>query len=69
MEKLKTKLGMYGETPTVLIGDMEMCMFTDQPAEKRIWIQISGEEGMEINDPKKITELSNLLKDWFNKNF
>jgi len=67
--KTKQKLGMYGEMPIVTIGDMELCMFTDAKDEKRIWLQIVDEEGMEVNDPKALEELSKLLKEWFNKNF
>jgi hypothetical protein len=63
------KLGMYGEMPIVTIGDMEICMFTDQKDEKRIWMRITDEEGMEINDPKQLKELSELLKKWFWDNF
>lgn len=65
---MEQKLGMYGEMPIVKIGDMEVCQFTDQPGERRLWLQITDEEGMEINGPA-IDDLSKTIKEWFNKNF
>lgn len=67
-QQTKIKLGMYGEMPIVRIGEMEISQFTDQEGEKRVWLQITDEEGMEVNG-KAIDSLSDILKDWFNKNF
>lgn len=62
------KLGMYGEMPVVKIGDMEISQFTDSEGEKRVWLQIADEEGMEING-NLITDLSKNLRVWFDKKF
>lgn len=64
----KNKLGMYGEMPIVKIGDMEISQFTDQENEKRVWLQITDEEGMEVNG-SAINSLSETIKTWFNNNF
>lgn len=68
MAKQKQKLGMYGKMPIVKIGCMEVSQFTDAEGEKRVWLQITDEEGMEINGAF-IDELGNTIKEWFNKNF
>lgn len=60
----KPKLGMYGETPRIQVGDFEICEFTTPPGEF-VWIEILGGEGAQF--PKE--RLAPILKQFFHDNF
>jgi len=61
----KRKIGMYDETPKVIIGDWSICEMI-VPVGNSVWIEnIESNEGGEF---KKET-LSKILGEFFNKEF
>lgn len=58
----KKKVGMYGETPKVTIGNFTICEMT-LPAGDSIWIERPEEEGGEF----KKSLLEPMLKEFFDK--
>jgi len=64
----KQKLGMYGETPKIKIGELSICMFTDKKDEVDIWVSNAGGEGAQFRgESKAVKEIGTLIEGWFNK--
>jgi hypothetical protein len=64
MSKNKKKLGHYGETPRITIGNFIICEAT-LPAGDKLWIEEVDEDGMQF--PKKLFEAT--LKKFYDENF
>ncbi len=60
----KPKMGMYGETPVITVGNFEIREFTDPPGGS-VWMEDVGEDGMQF--PK--TLFLPALKAFYDANF
>ena len=61
LEPLTAPIGMYGESPRVRCGKFSICRQDDNS----VWIQIEGEEGMQVQDDVFEAELDRIFKERF----
>lgn len=62
IRSVKSKLGMYGETPRIIIGQYEICEFM-LPPNNCLWIEITGGEGAQITKKSFEPILSRFFKE------
>ncbi len=61
----KVKIGMYGETPRVKIGNLAICMASDAEGEDSVWIEDASGDGGSF----KSHLFEKVLQDRFNELF
>lgn len=55
------RIGMYGETPRVKIGNFSICRQDPDGVDNSVWVEKDGEEGAEFNDDLFSYELEELF--------
>lgn len=65
-KKARNKIGMYGETPRLIIGGLSLCRQNPDGDDKSIWIEdISTGEGAEFDEEKLSGALLQFYKEHF----